>query len=590
MHTGVNLSRAYTGKGVVLGVVDSGIDWAHPDFRSSSGSRIQYIWDMSDSTSTAAAPPPEYGYGRQYAKAAIDAGACLERDLQDGHGHGTHVTGTAAGNGGMNREYTGIAPESDIVFVKGFRSGPGFKDTDVINGCDFIFKRAAAMQKPAVINLSLGGQLGAHDGSSLYEQALSNLVGPGRIIVASAGNSGGQRMHVRYTTGGDATEPRVTFFRVPQGAPSAVIDIWYSGGPVNVGLAWYNDYPWNLGNSPLVGGGSMLDGINVFGNVAGIVNVGSDPSNGLGHATLALMQTGFGTALSNLLFAVYTTGSGTLDGWLLNGEFGPTQNAENHIFPGDYESSVGMPATAKKLISVGSYVTKNQWVDENGVTQTQDGNPAPGTLSSFSSTGPSRDRRQKPEISAPGEAILSALSADCGADAASILFGGGYQKMQGTSMASPHVAGVVALMLERNSSLDYPDVLGALTSTARKDALTGATPNTRFGYGKVDALAAVQAVTPKKVPGDVTPTSVTLSVSPNPAAASMSISYALPHAGSISLRLFDALGREVRSLENGFREAGNYSVRFDGSGLPDGVYFCSLLSAGGNATMRVVLR
>ena len=145
-------------------------------------------------------------------------------------------------------------------------------------------------------------------------------------------------------------------------------------------------------------------------------------------------------------------------------------------------------------------------------------------------------------------------------------------------------------MLERNSSLDYPDVLGALTSTARKDALTGSTPNTRFGYGKVDALAAVQAVTPKKVPGDVTPTSVTLSVSPNPAAASMSISYALPHAGSISLRLFDALGREVRSLENGFREAGNYSVRFDGSGLPDGVYLCSLLSAGGNATMRVVLR
>jgi minor extracellular serine protease Vpr len=125
-------------------------------------------------------PPPGFSYGTEYTKAQLDANQCLQIDGDDGHGHGTHVAGTAAGNGGALTNYIGMAPESDILFVKGFRSGPGFANTDIVDGCNYMFQRAQQIGKPAVINLSLGGHFGPHDGSSLYEQALSNMTGNGK--------------------------------------------------------------------------------------------------------------------------------------------------------------------------------------------------------------------------------------------------------------------------------------------------------------------------------------------------------------------------------------------------------------------------
>jgi len=594
VHAGSNLPRAYTGKDVVVGVVDSGIDWKHPDFQwptTPATSRVQYLWDMSDSTSGNSTPPSEYGYGREYTKSQIETGLCLERDLEDGGGHGTHVAGTAAGGGRWNTDYRGIAPESDIVFVKGFRSGPGFKDTDVINGCDYIFKRAARLGKPAVINLSLGGQSGAHDGTSLYEQALDALTGPGRIIVAAGGNEGDSRIHLHYKTGGDERKPRVTFFRAAQESPVVVLDIWYSGGPVNIGLAWYSPAPSLIGYFDAVPAGGSLDLEPVmFGStilaLAGIENIGADPSNGHGHAAVVLMGVSEDMPLSDIIFGLYTYGTGTLDGWAMRGEFAPNANEENFIMPGDYNSTVGTPGTAKRLITVGSYVTKNAWVDLNGVTRQQDGNPVIGELSSFSSLGPTRDGRMKPDISAPGEVIVSTLSEDCGAADEKILFGNGYQKMQGTSMASPHVTGTVALMLERNAVLDVPEVLSALTQSARKDQFTGQGNGNRFGHGKLDAYAAVQRVTPRKRNGEV-PSSYSVSAYPNPTAGSAVIVYTLPQAGRVTLRVFDALGREVGAPADGWSEAGEYRAVFDASKLPDGVYFYSLQSGAGRIGGRL---
>jgi subtilisin family serine protease len=183
----------------------------------------------------------------------------------------------------------------------------------------------------------------------------------------------------------------------------------------------------------------------------------------------------------------------------------------------------------------------------------------------------------KPDISAPGEVIVSALSEDCGAGDEKILFGSGYQKMQGTSMASPHVTGTVALMLERNAVLDVPEVLSALTQSARKDQFTGQSNGNRFGHGKLDAYAAVQRVTPRKRNGEV-PSSYSVSSYPNPTGGSAVIVYTLPQAGRVTLRVFDALGREVGSPADGWSEAGEYRAVFDASKLPDGVYFYSLQS------------
>src|SRR5690606_39080521 len=110
-----------------------------------------------------------------------------------GGGHGTHVTATAAGGGRVNANMSGVAPEAEIIFVKGIRNAEslgGFSDADVVNGIQYIFEKADELGLPAVVNLSLGAVSGPLDGSTLYEQVISDLTGPGRIVVAAAGTSG----------------------------------------------------------------------------------------------------------------------------------------------------------------------------------------------------------------------------------------------------------------------------------------------------------------------------------------------------------------------------------------------------------------
>lgn len=231
---GGGLPSAYRGNGVVVGVLDSGIDWAHPDFSvADNNTRIQFLFDYSNGQN-----------GREWTKAEIDAGQCTAIDGVGGGGHGTHVSGTAAGNGRRHTAYVGTAPEADIVFVKGIRdhnSVGGFADADVVAGTQFIFTKARALNKPAVVNLSLGGHFGPHDGTSLYEQALSSLVRPGNIIVAAAGNEGDQAIHVSYPVQGSSYNDALeTLWGVYQGSSITLADMWYpASGSISVGVAVY---------------------------------------------------------------------------------------------------------------------------------------------------------------------------------------------------------------------------------------------------------------------------------------------------------------------------------------------------------------
>ncbi|UCF65130.1 MAG: S8 family peptidase [bacterium] len=502
VHSGTGLPQAYRGQGVIVGVVDSGIDWQHEDFDGNSGTRIQYLWDMSGTGN----PPSGYSYGTEYSKSQIDLGQCQEVDGDDGGGHGTHVSATAAGRPNALSGYTGIAPDADIVFVKGFRSGPGFASTDVVDGCNYIFSKAQAAGKPAVINLSLGGHFGAHDGTSLYEQSLSNLTAAGRVIVAAAGNEGSDQIHLSYTTGGSSiNDVRQTIWIIPQGVSTSVADMWYVPGNISVGIAAYDAQFNLLGYTNPVPPGQKIENVSFDiggGQVLGIVTVDattiSDPNNNHSRVVLVIDSNGGQYNLNAVYWALYTFGSGTFDAWMVSGGYFTTDNdPQNLIFPGDNDKSIGIPATSQKVICVGSYVTKNQWVDMDGITQTQPGNPTIGNISGFSSLGPTRDNRMKPDLSAPGEVIIAALSSNLTigpntTPRSNVLQGGKHQKMQGTSMASPHVTGTVALMLQRNHNLDYTQTLNILKSTARKDNFTGPTANNTYGSGKLSALAAVQ--------------------------------------------------------------------------------------------------
>ncbi|GAB4369806.1 MAG: hypothetical protein Kow0042_11690 [Calditrichia bacterium] len=514
VHAGTGLPQSYKGSGVVVGVVDSGIDWQHEDFDNGSGTRIQYLWDMSGTGN----PPSGYTYGTEYTKAQIDAGQCNEIDGDDGGGHGTHVSATAAGKDNALAGYTGMAPEADIVFVKGFRSGPGFANTDVVDGCNYIFQKAQAMSAPAVINLSLGGHFGAHDGTSLYEQSLSNMTGPGKIIVAAAGNEGSDLIHLSYATGGaNINEARQTFWYIPPGTGASYVDMWYTPGNISVGIAAYDTGLNFLGaTNPVAPGQAIQNQPFVVGSTTlALVSIDAqtitDPNNGDSRVVFVIDSDNGTYNLNAVWWVLYTFGSGTFDAWMVTGgSFTIDSNPSLFIMPGDNDKSIGMPGTSQKLICVGSYVTKNQWIDVDGTLQTQPGNPTIGDISSFSSHGPSRDNRLKPDLAAPGEVIVAALSSNVtigpnNTPRSNVLQGGKHQKMQGTSMASPHVTGTVALMLQRNSTLDYTQVFNILTTTTVKDGFTGTNPNNTFGNGKLNALNAVQAT-----PGGGGPTPVTI--------------------------------------------------------------------------------
>lgn len=610
VHTGGGgLPRAFRGNGVIAGVLDSGIDWSHPDFSTApNNTRIRFLFDYSSGPN-----------GREWTKAEIDADQCTEIDGPGGGGHGTHVTGTAAGNGSRNSAYVGMAPDADIIFVKGIRdslSSGGFADADVVAGTQYIFNKAKLFNKPAVVNLSLGGHFGPHDGTSLYEQFLSSLTRPGDIIVAASGNEGNDFIHCTYSVQGSNYQTSLeTLWGIDQGATITLADIWYpASGNISVGLAAYaiGNYSTPIFVSNAVAPGQAhdtlaSDGVTNLGRITIDATTTADPNNGARRVLILIDSNNGQYPISGVAWSVYTFGSGTFDMWVVTGGAFPVIGGLPPYFvQGDNDKSVGIPSTAKRVLSIGSYVTKTSWVDIDGMMQTQPGATL-GAISGFSSLGPSRDGRTKPDLTAPGEAIVAALSSSLaiGTDVprSQVLQGGGLQKLQGTSMASPHIAGIVALMLERNKFLTYENVFNLLTSTARP---VGPSPNNTYGAGKIDALNVMLAVPPSvdcvtlaKLSGvDCSGNRVTeyelLDAYPNPFNPATTIAFRIGKQEKVNLAVYDMLGRLVKTLVDEELPSGVHQVVWDatdnsGKLVASGVYHTRLSTPSVLTSNRLVL-
>ena len=204
-----DLKNGLTGRGVIVGVADSGIDLTHPAFRNPDGTtRILALWDQSGTAdlSVGLEAPERYRQGVEWTKEQIDPVLLGERtDISlpgdTGSGHGTAVTGVAAGNGSgsTGRRYRGIAIESPIIFVKLSTSGEGFsRTTEVMEALDYIVRKAELFGMPVSINVSYGNNNGAHDGSSLFEGYITELAGVWKNVISiAAGNEGDARHHAR---------------------------------------------------------------------------------------------------------------------------------------------------------------------------------------------------------------------------------------------------------------------------------------------------------------------------------------------------------------------------------------------------------
>ncbi len=594
VHNGTGLPKPYKGQNVVLGVIDSGIDWQHPDFKTTSGSRILYLWDMSASGN----PPSGYSYGREYTKAQIDANQCYEVDGNDGGGHGTHVTGIAGGNGSALSGYIGMAPLSDIIFVKGFRNGPGFGDADVVDGCNYIFNKAQTLNKPAVINLSLGGHFSPHDGTSNYEKALSNLTGNGKIIVAAAGNEGSGFIHLSYSspTGTSYQDAYETIWQIQQSTSVSVVDMWYNTGNINVGLAAYTKSGTLIGYTNPISPGNKIENLlfTVSGTTYGRVTIDatttSNPNNNSREVIFVIDDVNGQYDLSLVDWSLYTYGSGTFDAWVTTGGNFTTKSSPSYFKPADNNKSIGSPSTSMKVICVGAYTTKKQWTSINGSTY-QIPSAVIGQIASFSSLGPSRDGRLKPDLVAPGQIIAAAFSSfvtNVGQEM--ILPGGKLQMEQGTSMACPHVSGVVALMLERNRTLDYATVFSKLTTTTVKDGYTGTTAGNTYGNGKMNALNAITATTVDVENENIFPVDFELMQNyPNPFNPLTTIKFSLPEASDVKLIVFNSLGQVVQTLLNTKLEGGYHQIKFNASQIPSGVYFYRLVTSKDIITKKMLL-
>jgi subtilisin family serine protease len=476
------------GAGVIVGIVDSGCDYTHPSFRRPDGtSRILFIWDQGMAPAAGEASPAGFGYGVEYDNARINAALLLadpfssvrHRDNPQAGFHGTHVAGIAAGDGSEPGQglpgstFIGVAPEADLIVVANASNGTEGLGTSAstLDAVNYIFQRAQTRGQPCAVNMSLGDNLGPHDGTSLLERGLDNLLGgPGRAFVKSAGNAGADRIHAEGNVASGATVD--LRFNQPGGdATPNQIDLWYEGADAFrvtvINPAGNSAGPVNVGAASTV----TLPG----GNTVRIDHRNNDAFNGDKRVFMTFAPGAAGQMLAGAwtirLTGVSSPSGGRFDAWIQRGAVTPT-------FLAPHESparTISTPGTALEVITAAAYVTRGAGV---------------GSLASFSSRGPTRDNRAAPTLAAPGSGVFSARGH----------FGtpnpplDPYVGMSGTSMAAPHITGTIALMFQKNPGRTQAEIKACLESSARGDAFTGPTPNTAWGAGKLDAHAAVDCV------------------------------------------------------------------------------------------------
>ncbi len=498
-----NGSPSYDGEGVVVGLLDTGIDPYHADFEDAGGNaRVQYIWDQWGSGSA----PSGYGYGTEWTKTQIDNNQCT---MTDPGAHGSHCAGTAAGDGSASGAgYIGMAPKADIIMVSNLSDDlfyygyapPWYQSPSTMGALDglaYMKSKANSLGKPLVVSWSQGVTMGPHDGSTLFEQGVDNFVTSSNVpVVVAAGNDQQSDWHGKGTvTTGNALVAGFTT-GIPgqdQLTGSVVFEVWYEQGDLmGVEIMDPNGTVTNVfGPNENWAGYTMSQGDTVW-----VWSASNHPVSHKGYFLIYIDNRNLGVLQGNWAIGVSAQNGlpqgGNVDMWFERNQY--SVRWLDHV---SYESIVGMPGSADKVITVGSYNTKVLWYDIDG-NGWQVGEPE-GDISDFSSNGPTADGRQKPTLSAPGQIIASVMSSGAAPgymqDQRHYVAPDGFHVyMQGTSMATPHVAGAVALMLEKDPSLTYSQIRQILTDTARHDSFTGQGWSKAFGWGKLDALAAVQAV------------------------------------------------------------------------------------------------
>ncbi|MBD5233813.1 MAG: S8 family serine peptidase [Bacteroidales bacterium] len=516
-QAGTELDKAYTGKGVLVGMLDGGFDVHHTAFNDESGkSRISRLWVLTGANSsiqTFATPEEINAY---------------TTDRSDSS-HGTHVLGIAAGSKPGKGKQASINPRTGKLMTSSTSQIPyhgvaydavlapcigTFENNNTSVAAGIISDYADEVGMPVVMNMSLGNNIGPHDGTAAQNRYIAEY-GKKMIICISAGNEGGDpvSLHKDFKAGDLSLK---TSFRNPS---ATIVDMW--GGdstPFNVSLIGVDKttgsvvFTYKFTESSILTGSGYNNPSYVhapdfdayFGAGGAIVaTINTDPVNNRYNAYFNVMLAS-GASSANVVPAFLVEGTAGKCVDVYSGD-GLTSYSIPGLTGGNAEMSINNLACGDNVICVGAHNNRSQIPCFSGILNT---NTVVGDIAYFSSYGKLPNGSTLPHITAPGQGIISSYSnyyvdATNSAKSATAEIPGTsptgaartsyWGEMSGTSMSSPFVAGVCALWLQADPTLTVDEVKAIMKETADQDEFTKAAPH-RFGYGKINALAGLKRI------------------------------------------------------------------------------------------------
>lgn len=611
VHLGINLPQIFSGKDVVIGIIDAGFDYSHPTLLDTSGTRLRLkkVWEQKSSGT----PPNGYTYGNE-----ISDSTSLYNDGTDVafFSHGTHVAGIAAGSGigSPNNKYRGVAYESDLVFVGIKPDADQWTSTgmtNIIDGINYIYDYAQSIGKPAVVNLSWGCSMGPHDGSSLFSQALDQLTGEGKIFVCAAGNNGINNIHLNKTfTTADTVLSTFVGFSTYLSQKKTWVDLWGDAGKnYKVKVTLFSGSTSGNSTGFIVPDGN-LHSYSLVGSAGDTCYVGITNSASEFNGKPRIFFDFYSKTTNKVQISITGT-DGTINMWMgyvkdYTGYYGSfTAGGITGNAVGNRDMTISDFASSHSAISAAAYASKINYTSIDGGSYSYSSYVAEGNLTPFSSHGPAADSTTKPDIAAPGLTIASAINSydttynsggvnrtevlDCYTSAVNSR-NYCYAMMSGTSMASPMTSGIVALLLQATPSLTPALVRYLIQSTAITDNFTGIIPaqgSYLWGYGKINAYAAVKKALNSVGVETSGTTNNSLVIFPNPTNGSLFINYSSEKEQEITIEFFDLLGKSLLKYSL-FCNAGFTEKTIDCSTLNQGIYLLKISDSNNISVAKII--
>lgn len=454
-----------SGIGTYIAIIDSGIDYLHPDFRNEDGStRIKFLWDQtipSDSSSTLVP------FGSLYDETSINEAIssnitdrfniCPSIDIS---GHGTHVAGIAAGNGrASDGQYRGVAYQASLIIVKlAPNTNTSFPSTvQIMTAVDFCVRMGLKLKAPVSINLSFGNSDGSHSGSSLLETYLNSLVGLYQIcIVIGSGNEGNSAGHASFLL---SKQQVLRELSIGDFTPKLSLMIWkrYWDNVLFTITSPYGESITITANTRNNLFSLSKDNLFVLVTEPSPYNIFQEIFIEFIPLQSPYISSGIWTINCILEASVNYSDDSKINMWL---PVSATRSQATRFLNPDTDLSLTIPSTATKVISVGAY------------------DAATNRIAAFSGRGYTWGNVSiKPDLVAPGVDVISCSP------------GGGYTSRSGTSMATPFVTGCCASLMQwgillKNNPYLYGEKMKAFLINGAK-LLPGETsfPSPIYGWG-----------------------------------------------------------------------------------------------------------